>query len=91
MAARVYRPLEFIAFNANGIERKRYKLTKQLQDPHVDVARLSETHLKPHERFRLTASREPYRPGLHVRYVHLTKAKPIHKGQTHPPLREDVM
>jgi hypothetical protein len=25
---------------------------------------------------------------LHVRYVHLTKAKPIHKRQTHPLVRE---
>jgi hypothetical protein len=27
---------------------------------------------------------------LHVRYVHLTKAKPIHKKQTHLLIREDV-
>jgi hypothetical protein len=27
---------------------------------------------------------------LYVRYVHLTKAKHIHKSQTHPLVREDV-
>jgi hypothetical protein len=45
MAARGYRPLN--AFNANGILRRRYELSKQLQDLHIDVALLSETHLKP--------------------------------------------
>jgi hypothetical protein len=47
MAARVYRPLKIIAFNANDIWRQGYELSKQLQD----VALLSETHLKPLERF----------------------------------------
>jgi hypothetical protein len=46
MAARVDTPLKVIAFNANGIWRRRYELSKQL-----DLALLSETHLKPHERF----------------------------------------
>jgi hypothetical protein len=45
MTTRVHRPLEVIAFNANGIGRQRYELSKQLQDLHV------ETHLKPHETF----------------------------------------
>jgi hypothetical protein len=27
---------------------------------------------------------------LHVRYVHLAKAKPVHKRQTHLLVREDV-
>jgi hypothetical protein len=27
---------------------------------------------------------------LYVRYVHLTKAKPVHKRQAHPLIREDV-
>jgi hypothetical protein len=51
MAARFHRPLKVIAFNASGIGRQRYELSKQLQDLHVDVALFSETHLKPHERF----------------------------------------
>jgi hypothetical protein len=38
-------------FNANGIGRQRYELSKQLQEQHIDVALLSQTHLKPHERF----------------------------------------
>ncbi|PNF33104.1 hypothetical protein B7P43_G15752 [Cryptotermes secundus] len=53
MATRVYRPLKIIAFNASGIWRQRYELSKQLQDLRVDVALFSETHLKPHERFFL--------------------------------------
>jgi hypothetical protein len=40
-----------MAFNANGIGRQRYDLSKQLQDLNVDVALFSETHLKTHERF----------------------------------------
>jgi hypothetical protein len=50
MATRVYRPLKVLAFNANGIGKQRYELSKQLQDLHADVALFSETHLKPHER-----------------------------------------
>jgi hypothetical protein len=49
MAARVHRPLKVIAFNANGILAQSYKLSKQPQDLHIVL--LSETHLKPHERF----------------------------------------
>jgi hypothetical protein len=32
MVNRVHRPLKVIAFNANGILRQRYELSKQLQD-----------------------------------------------------------
>jgi hypothetical protein len=62
----------------------------------IDAALLSETHLKSHERFfipnyhfhrtdRLTCTHISY-----VRYVQLTKAKPIHNGQTHLLVRERV-
>jgi hypothetical protein len=51
MANRVYRPLIVIAFNANGILRQRYELSKQLQDLCMDVTLFSETCLKPDERF----------------------------------------
>jgi hypothetical protein len=51
MAARIYRPLKIIEFNANGIWRQPYELSKQLQGLLIVVALLSETHLKPHERF----------------------------------------
>jgi hypothetical protein len=56
MAARAHRPLKVTAFNASGIWRQHYQLSKQLQDLHIhiDVALLSETHLKPHERFFIT-------------------------------------
>jgi hypothetical protein len=50
MTTSVHRPLQVIAFNANGIWRQRYELSKQLQDLHVDVALSSEAYLKPHER-----------------------------------------
>jgi hypothetical protein len=53
MAARVHRPLKVTAFNATDIWRQRYELSKQLQGLHIDVAVLSETHFKPHERFRV--------------------------------------
>jgi hypothetical protein len=42
--------LNVIAFNANGIRRQRYGISKQQQDLHIDVALLAETHLKPRER-----------------------------------------
>jgi exonuclease III len=51
MAAIVHRPLKVIAFNANGIWRRRYEFTEQLQELNIDVALLSETRLKSHERF----------------------------------------
>jgi hypothetical protein len=51
MAARVHRPLKVTEINANDIWRQCYELRKWLQDLYVDVAILSETHIKPHERF----------------------------------------
>jgi hypothetical protein len=51
LATRIHRTLKVIAFNANGIWRQHYELSKQLQDLHVDVALFSVTQLKPHERF----------------------------------------
>jgi hypothetical protein len=50
MATRIHRPLEVIAFNANDIWRRRCELSKQLQVLYIDVALLSETRLKAHER-----------------------------------------
>jgi hypothetical protein len=49
-----HRPLKIIAFHANGIERQRYELSKQLKDIRIDVDLFSETHLKLHERFFIT-------------------------------------
>jgi hypothetical protein len=51
MAARVHRSLHVVAFNANGIARQLYEFSKQLKELRTNVALLSETHLKPHERF----------------------------------------
>jgi hypothetical protein len=48
MVAKIHRPLKIIAFNANGIWRHSYDLSKQLQDLQLDVAL---KHLKPHEWF----------------------------------------
>jgi hypothetical protein len=53
MAPRFHTPLKVIVFNANGICRRHLELSKQLQDLRTDVSRLSETHLKPHERFSI--------------------------------------
>jgi hypothetical protein len=66
MVDRVHRPLQVITFNVSGIWRQRYELSIQLQDLHIDVALISDTHLKSHERFSfqmttfigLTASHE---------------------------------
>jgi hypothetical protein len=53
MAACVHWPLKVIAFNANGFWMQCYEVSKQLQGLFIDVALLSETHLKPHERLFL--------------------------------------
>jgi exonuclease III len=53
MAHTVHRSLKVIAFNANGIGRQRYELSKELQDLHIDVTLFSETRLEPHERFSI--------------------------------------
>jgi hypothetical protein len=47
----VHRPLKFVAFNSTGFGRHAYKLRKQMQELKIDVARFSETHLKPRARF----------------------------------------
>jgi hypothetical protein len=61
MAARVHRPLKVIAFNAHGIWRRRYELSKQLQDLHIDVALLSNpTRRSSFQIIGLTASREDF-------------------------------
>jgi exonuclease III len=79
MAARVHRPLKVIAFNANGILRQRYELSKQLQEQHIDVALLSETHLKPHESFFI--------PNFHL---YRTDRFPGRKGGTAVAVRKGI-
>jgi hypothetical protein len=58
MAATVYRPLNVVTFNSNGIGRQSYELRKQMRDLKIDVALLSETLLKPQMRF--------YIPDYHI-------------------------
>jgi hypothetical protein len=53
LATRSHSSLKVVAFNANGIGRQRFELSKQLQAQHIDVTLLSEAHLKPHERFSI--------------------------------------
>jgi hypothetical protein len=36
--------LNVVAFNANGIGRQRYEVSKQLQEQRIDVALISDTH-----------------------------------------------
>jgi hypothetical protein len=79
MAARCHRPLKVTAFNANGIWRQRYELSKQLQDLHIDVALLSETHRKPHERFSI--------PNYHV---YRTDHFPGRKGGTEVAVKKSI-
>jgi hypothetical protein len=94
-----------MAFNTKNIWKRRYELIKQLQNLYIIMALLSETYLKPHERFFIPNYRFlsgwplpgkkmhfplPCKPVLYVPYVHLTKAKHIHKRQTHFLVREDA-
>jgi hypothetical protein len=72
MAVRFHRLLNIIIFNASGIWRQCYELSKQLQDLHTDVALLSETHLKPHVRFFI--------PNYHF---YRTECSPGGKGISH--------
>jgi hypothetical protein len=65
MATRIHRPLKVIAFNANGIGRKRYELSKELKDLHINVALFTDTHLKPHERLFI--------PNYQVKFVLMGK------------------
>jgi hypothetical protein len=66
MGAKVHRPFQIIMFIAIDIWRRRCELSKKQKDLHMDVAPLSDTHLKHLERFlyqiitsiRLTASQE---------------------------------
>jgi hypothetical protein len=51
LTTRVHRTLKVITFNANGIEREHQELSRQLQKHYINMALLSETHLKPHKRF----------------------------------------
>jgi hypothetical protein len=45
MATRFHRPLKVVAFNANGIGKQCFELSKQLQDHRIDGAVLSETSI----------------------------------------------
>jgi hypothetical protein len=47
-----HKPFKDLTFNANVIGSQQ-ELSKQLQELHTDVALLSETHLKPHQRLLL--------------------------------------
>jgi hypothetical protein len=84
MATTVHRPLKIIPINANGIGRKRYELRKQLQD----VALLSETHFKPHEKFFIPNCHfyltDPYRGRKAELPLQLEKAS-LTTLQTCPP------
>jgi hypothetical protein len=63
----------------NGISKQHYKLSKQLQALHIDVALFSETHLKPHERF--------YIPNYHF---HRIDHHPGRKGRTAVGVRKGI-
>jgi hypothetical protein len=79
MAARVQRPPKVVAFSANGITRQRYERSKQLQELHIDVTLLSETHLKFHERVFI--------PNDHI---YRTDRFPGREGGTAVVVRKDI-
>jgi hypothetical protein len=72
MTASVHWPLKVIAFNANGFWTQRYEVSKQLQGLYIDMALLSETHLKTHERLFI--------PNYHF---YLNDSFPARKGNPH--------
>jgi hypothetical protein len=76
MATRIHRPLNVVAFNANGIGRQRYEVSKQLQEQRIDVALISDTHLKPHERF--------YIPNYQVNRTGRTAELPLQLNKASP-------
>jgi hypothetical protein len=89
MANRIHRLLKIIAFNANGVMKQRYELSKQLQDLHVDVALFSETHLKPHERFFFSNYhfyQTDHHPGRKVRTAVAVRRGIPHSYVDLPPL-----
>jgi hypothetical protein len=67
-----------MAFNANVTRKHRLELSKLLQDLCTDVALLSETHLKPHERFFI------------YNYVYRTDHFPNLKGETAVAVRYGI-
>jgi hypothetical protein len=79
MAATVNRPLEVASFNANGIARRRCEFSEQLHGLHTNVALLSETRLKPHDRFFI--------PNYHIYRTHRF---PGRKGGTTVAVRTDI-
>jgi exonuclease III len=79
MSTTVHRRLKVIAFNANGIRRQAYKVTKQWQELKINVALFSETRLKPHGSF--------YIPNYDI---HRGDREDGHKGGTAVAVREDI-
>jgi hypothetical protein len=79
MATRVHMPLKVQVFNANGIGKQRYELSRQLQDLHIYVALFLETYLKPHERFFI--------PNFHF---YRTERYPGRKGATAVAVRKGI-
>jgi hypothetical protein len=67
VVTRVHRPLKIVAFNINGIGKQRFELGKQQKDRRIDMALLSETRLKLHERFFI--------PNYHVYRTSLSGVK----------------
>jgi hypothetical protein len=98
----VYRPLKVVAFNANGIWRRSYELSRQLQDLHYmwlfSQRRISNpmrgSSFKMITYIGLAAFREekafPTRMKSYaMRYAYLTKPKSIHCRQIYPLVREN--
>lgn len=79
LVTRVHRTLRIVAFSENVVLRQCYGLWKQMQELHTDVALLSETHLKLHERFFISNY-----------HIHRTDRFPGRKGGTAVAVRKSI-
>jgi hypothetical protein len=79
-------------FNVNGISRECCELSKQLQGLYIDVAMLSETCLKPHERFFISNYHIyridcfPGRKGIPHKYVDLSPLLSVEATRIRTPI-----
>jgi hypothetical protein len=62
MAARFHRPLKVIAYNARGIWKQRYELSKQHEHLHIEFTLLSEIYFKTHVKAFVPNYHLSYRP-----------------------------
>jgi hypothetical protein len=79
MATKFHRSLKVVAFNASGISGQRCEFSKQSEAQRTDVSLLSETYLKPHDKF----SSRNY-------HIYRTHSHPGLKGRTAIAVRKNI-